>query len=70
MIDLYGRLIEHSGPSRGVIATLMGLLWAGPVDYIPYEGHITANQINRKLGGFDRKLKETHSICFSYFERH
>ena len=34
--------------------------------YTPYEGLNLANQISRKLGIFDRKLDENHSIFHCY----
>ena len=41
-------------------------LWSGllatTVQYTPYEGPKSANQVDRKLGVFDMKLEGSHSI--------
>ena len=39
-------------------------------EYTRYEGLSLANQNNRKLGVFDRKLEERHYLVHCYFEKY
>ena len=43
-----------------------GSAFGGQAIYTPYENPNLANQNRRKLMVFDRKLKGTHSLFYSY----
>ena len=57
--------------SKNIVAAQEGWQLVRVAVYnMPYEGPNSANQINRKLGVFGRKLEGSHSQYYHYFDKY
>ena len=69
-VKLWLNLKELNYQKERLVAPIRFEILDPPLQYTRYEDTIPANQNDRKLKVYDRKLEGSHSIFYSYFAKY